>query len=567
MLGELRTVSVAVVATLLSITITFSFSSVTSASVPRGWPDGWSVIHEIATTSHSSGAPAVVIDRDDNFHLVFVDRSVTEHWLTYMKLDINGAVLQSHVIYRTRFAISTPQLAIDSENNLHLVWEEHRPGRRKIYYVGFDAHTLSAEPALARRLITTEGNFATYPILTISPGGEIYIFWSDLRTGNWEIFLSKISSTGEMLISEHRITHTSAQSRLPAAAVDREGNMHLVWKEEHVLDELAFVYYVKLDGGTAALDGVPKNLGRTRFARELRGPQLAIAEMSTVYLVWDTVIAESGTREILRLVLTEITTAESLQHGELKFGAGSTVSPSISLNVAHQPVIAWAQSMAGRLYIYYAVVGDAGTLIRAETRLSVEECGGWLPVILVDSGDLLHLFWKDAAGGGRQRLLYMNTVSPVSPSVLARIGLNITSAANLLAQLVFHIVIVIGNVLVFIVLSLPAVILTFLFGIFFKRTTLARRIQANQLLLLSILVSMQLLLLSLIPLGPTMPSFSPIYHVATILLSGVLTTLFIKSNRIDLYQSLPMFASISLWMFWYLLFNIVILPTEVILRL
>lgn len=556
----LRQLCSALLVTVISLSL---FPCMAAEAVPKGWADGWSAIHKLAITSLGSGSPAVVIDSTDIFHAIFTNRSVTEHWFVYKQIDIDGVVLQSQVIYRTRFVLSNPQLALDRKNNLHLVWEEHRPGHRGIYHIHFVGNDHDKETPKGQ-LISLDAKYAIGPSLSIDKTGNVYIFWSDLRAGNWEIFFSKLNSEGIKIIDQQRITYTPTKSLLPTATVDSKGELHLIWKEECHLSQTAFAYHTILDAQTGTSIAKPRRLGRTRFARETRGPRLIANRENNLYVVWNKVIAGSGAREKLRLVLTEILPDGRFQT-RATMGTGSTHSPYIVLTHTGQFSIVWAQSVARRLYIYYALIEEEGNVVQQETRLSVEECGGRLPLILVDSNNRLHLFWKDIVGAGRSHLLYMNTVSPASPSVWARLGLDTTNPAYAVVQLGFHGITTIGAALIATVLSIPAIALTFLFGILLTKSAFARKIRGSQFLLLTILLVTQLLLLSLV--GPAMPYLNLTYRLATIVVAFLLIALFRKVNTLNLYQPLPMFASISLWTFWYLFHNFIVVPTEMILRL
>ncbi|MCI2424648.1 hypothetical protein LM599_01250 [Candidatus Acetothermia bacterium] len=535
------------------------FPCMAAASVPKGWAAGWSAINNLATTSLNSGSPAVVIDPTDIFHIVFTNSSVTEHWFVYKQIDINGDVLQSRVIYRTRFTLSNPQLVRDRKNNLHLVWEEHRPGQRGIYHIVVSNDHDKEDPR--GRLISFDTKYAIHPSLSIDGAGNIYIFWSDLRAGNWEIFLSKLDGEGIKLINQQRITYTATKSLLPAAIVDNKGELHLVWKEECHLAQTAFAYFMTLDTQMGTPIEAPQRLGQTRFVRETRGPQIITNRENNLYVVWNRVVAGTGAYERLRLVVTEI-----LPDGRFKprvtVGTGSTHSPYITLAQDGQVAVAWAQTAEKRLYIYYALI-EEGEIVQQATRLSIEECGGRLPVILVDSNNRLHLFWKDIIDAGRSHLLYMNTVSPASPSVWARLGLDAVNPFYAVIQLCFHGVMTLGATVIAIVLSLPAIALTFLFGIFLTKIAFTRRVSNNQFLLLIMLLVTQLLLLSLV--GPAIPYLNLTHRLTTIAVSFLLVALFRKVNTLNLHQALPMVTSIVLWTFWYLFFNLIFVPIEMIL--
>jgi hypothetical protein len=81
-----------------------------------------------------------------------------------------------------------PAIAVDSSNQIHLVWQDKTPGFGEIYYKKSTdgGVTWSAN----QRLTQTAGN-SYVPAMAIDLAGLLNIVWQDDTPGNAEIYYEK----------------------------------------------------------------------------------------------------------------------------------------------------------------------------------------------------------------------------------------------------------------------------------------------------------------------------------------------------------------------------------------
>ena len=71
----------------------------------------------------NEGDTSMVIDYNDNVHIVYSRSIPSSFQLTYMKLDNNGVVLVDNLpLTQESLTSRYPEIDVDSENNIHLVW-------------------------------------------------------------------------------------------------------------------------------------------------------------------------------------------------------------------------------------------------------------------------------------------------------------------------------------------------------------------------------------------------------------------------------------------------------------
>ncbi len=126
-----------------------------------------------------------------------------------------------------------PDLAIDSENNIHVVWEDTTDGY-KIYYSVLDYQTNTW--AAMECVSPDSSGIADRPNIIIDDEDTIHVFWMDdtnyygTAGGDQDICYSKKTAVSTSWSTVEIIsTESSLGSYYPVSGVDDDGNLHVVW--------------------------------------------------------------------------------------------------------------------------------------------------------------------------------------------------------------------------------------------------------------------------------------------------------------------------------------------------
>ena len=183
--------------------------------------------------------PSLAVDNNNILHLVYKYGGTNAYDIVHR--TYNGEIWSEYdyVYHDANFVspVSRPVIAVDSENNLHCVWQ--RSGyssvpNSEIWYNKFSIETGWETPAN----ISNSYGASEYPTLTIDNENNIYAFWKDSGEdiGNDKMVLLRKYTVGIGWDAEYtNISNTTGNGSYatmdPCAVTDIYGNIHLVWKD------------------------------------------------------------------------------------------------------------------------------------------------------------------------------------------------------------------------------------------------------------------------------------------------------------------------------------------------
>jgi len=82
----------------------------------------------------------------------------------------------------------SPVIAVDSSDNLHLVWDDDTPGNFEIYY---KKSTDGGATWTANKRLTWTSSYSWNPSVAVDSSGNVHVVWEDDTPGNWEIYYKR----------------------------------------------------------------------------------------------------------------------------------------------------------------------------------------------------------------------------------------------------------------------------------------------------------------------------------------------------------------------------------------
>ncbi|MDB9822916.1 hypothetical protein OAC89_04370 [Deltaproteobacteria bacterium] len=149
--------------------------------------------------------PRMAIDSNDNIHIV-AEMSWEYGQVYYMKIDDNGNVLiDAGVVRETEWNWQgRPNVAVDSNNDVHIVWGEYLERTWDVFYAMLDGNATDLEDIILidATMISLDDFYSSKrPSIVVDSEGMVHIIWQDKRAqddeGTTEIYYTKVDPSAD----------------------------------------------------------------------------------------------------------------------------------------------------------------------------------------------------------------------------------------------------------------------------------------------------------------------------------------------------------------------------------
>ena len=245
-------------------------------------------------STQNSEFPEIVTDSHGNLHVVWWDPTDylgagTDRDIFYKRWNADtNTWTDIQVVSTSSLESMEPDLAVDSANNVHFVWEENS---QTILYRKWTASTQSWSSITP---ISTESIASSYsPSISIDSSNNIHVIWCDNSDildadGDDDLFYKLWNETKQAWSTTYLVTPESNQhSYIPKQAIDSEGNIHVVWYDQ--TDYLSSgidhdIFYKYLDASTKIWQ--PAEIVSYMSTDISYDPDIAIDSLDNIHIVW-----------------------------------------------------------------------------------------------------------------------------------------------------------------------------------------------------------------------------------------------------------------------------------------
>ena len=292
------------------------------------------------TYSSSSSRDAVVaIDSNDHIHVAWMDESPGNSEIYYKKSTNGGANWTTKRLTYNSGASFSPAITVDSNDHIHLVWDDDSPLDSEIFY----KRSTDGGATWTTKRLTYNSLNSWYPIIAVASNNHLYVVWHQFSPSETEIYLKR-STNGGVTWTTKRLTYNSGYSRYPAIAMDSNDHIHLVWDDDSP-GNLEIYYKKSTDGGT---NWTTKRL--TDNSGGSKEPSIAVDSGNRIHVVWMD----------LTPVNYEIFYRKSTDGGanwrnvkRLTWNSNHSEYPSVATDSSDNIHVVWQDYTPGNLEIYY----------------------------------------------------------------------------------------------------------------------------------------------------------------------------------------------------------------------
>jgi hypothetical protein len=374
-------------ALIICIIVFFSF-------LPPLGAQTWSATSRLTWNSGQSFNPKAAIDSDNNIHMLWQDITPGNYEIFYKKSTNGGITWSTKRLSWTSGVSKNPAIAVESGNHIHVVWYDETPGNAEIYYKRSTNGGVTW--GSIKRLTWNSGG--SYSPEIAADSGQIHVAWEDNTPGNYEIYYKRSANGGETWGSIKRLTWNTGGSYRPAIAIDSSDNIHMVWKDS-TPGNFEIYYKRSTDGGVNWGD-----IRRLTWTMASIRPAITIDSSDNIHTVWYE--SSPGNDEIYYKRSTNGgVTWDSTKR--LTWNAGDSYAPEIAVDSNNGIHLGWYDFTPGNAEIFYKRSTNNGVSWESAKRLTWNTGYSGFPAIALDLSDTIHIFWNDGSPGNDE-IYYKN---------------------------------------------------------------------------------------------------------------------------------------------------------------
>jgi hypothetical protein len=226
-------------------------------------------------SSGDSKYPAIALGSNNYIHVVWEDTAPGNTEIFYKKSTNGGVTWTSkRLTWNSGFSLA-PVIALDSNDHIYVVWWDGSPGNGELF---MKKSTDGGAKWASQRLTQNSGD-SKYPYIAIDSNDYVHLVWEDYSSGGFEIYHKK-STDGGATWSTKRLTFNTGNSQDSAIAVDSIGHIHVVWWDDSTY--FNEIYYKKsTDGGTTWSTQQLTDNGAYSYY-----PKIALDSNNHIYVTW-----------------------------------------------------------------------------------------------------------------------------------------------------------------------------------------------------------------------------------------------------------------------------------------
>jgi len=346
----------------------------------------WNPVKRLTWSPGEACFPAVAVDSAENVHVVWEDSAPGNIDIYYANSTDGGTTWSTaKSLTSTPDSSYAPAIAADSSDTLHVVWGEYVPGIEIHYTRSTDGGGSWSQPKRMTWTSWWSGNAK----IAISPDDGIHVVWEESLPGNSEVYYKRSTDGGTTWMTTKRLTWTSGYSRNPAVVAGN--SVHVLWSDSTPGN--SEIYYRRSTDGGATWEAVKR---LTWTPEDSYVPDAALDSSGRLHVVWKDVIA--GSDEIFHKRSTDGGTSWSAVK-RLTWTALDSNAPAIAGDSDDNLRLVWHDSTPGNYEIYYKSGAGGVTAWSPSQRVTWTSGESVWPALAIDAINQIHLVWQDDTSG------------------------------------------------------------------------------------------------------------------------------------------------------------------------
>ena len=384
---------------------------------------GWMIPHQVSPSGAAvSLGPHMVVDDSAYIHLIWMEQSLGQADPYYVRSQDHGNTWWNVERIDTPSASHDGSFAVDITGTIHACWWDGEPPAAS-YELLYAQRTWSGWSLDEPSVVVTD-SWVTGPSVAVA-GDNIHVIWSNWLQPAPDIYYSRMPLGGDEWLTATVIADTGPASQYARMAVDKNGNLHVVWQENTLPNN--HVLYVSGTVGisqTTWSSTITVSTGLTEYATS---PDIFVGADDMVNTVFGVDVAGQTYTQDVYYARFPISDTENISPTVIP---GSTVavsqqlptyaSPSIAADSPDNVHVVW-NGMRGTDNsdrIYYAMSEDHGASWSQPMAVSPpgDDWADGFATIGTD-GTLVHVAWQEKGVG--ESIYYVHSLRFITYHSLA----------------------------------------------------------------------------------------------------------------------------------------------------
>lgn len=384
---------------LLIVSVLIFSISVQAKEYIEIWPEGWSEVEPLFSTS-------IYADRFSVEHDDLGTSTSSVDGLYFRELDltyrlIRNSTIQEEIVLVEKRELDNPVLGLDSQGNRHLVWLERSLGGNSLSYAQISVPYKGHE-----QTVFLETKNTIQDLAAIQDDSVTHLVWSE-RDPYFQINYGRLEN--RELVDVATITDSTDLSVRPNIVLDKEGTPYIIWYETTSVSVQVF-YSKKEDNGWSQ----PFRVGVGSILDIQEGGTIALtARDDQIYAAW-AALPRNSNRLFIHLV--EIAEGKSSQPIILEPGSRPRFVEGMS-----DFQLVWQGVGQFGAQIHHGVLRE-GQIVE-KTNLTVGRKMAFRPEVVSQNG-FLYIYWLQADPNRGFRLHEINNQFPKTITLWRKIGLD-----------------------------------------------------------------------------------------------------------------------------------------------
>lgn len=259
------------------------------------WSDRFLLSDAAGMDGYSQNAQCIAIDSDDNLHVVWEGRATgyAKDQIWYRKYDGTWGTTTPVDPHAADVDQSEPSIAVDSEDTLHLIWAQLHTDDfiNKTYYTKYNGSW--ATPIIISTAAGMDVGGQYTPVLAIDSSDYLHVVWRGRATGFttnnqiWYAMAVPPYAAGNWVTPIRISTETGMETQTQGAAciaIDSGDNLHVVWYGK-VAATFNKIWYVKYDGSWGTPIVISTADGMENY--DQYSPVIAAGSTTDLHVIWE----------------------------------------------------------------------------------------------------------------------------------------------------------------------------------------------------------------------------------------------------------------------------------------